>query len=194
MRKYVKILFMVLIPILGMAQQQYPDSLKKVLKITQAESTSYSALNGIGEYYVEINGDSALYYLNRALALAKKNDRAINEGATLARIGYVLIFKGEYPESLGCFQQALKLTEVPANETTIWNPNMSWIPYSTPQKTRLTILSGTHLLYSILSGVTGNLDEEIVQVKLSRALAKEAGDVNFEAVANMNLGTIYQQT
>src|ERR1700743_2126245 len=129
MRRYIKILILVLIPVFGMAQQQYPDSLKKVFKTPKADSARYSALNGIGEYYVEINGDSALYYLNRALAIAKKNDRAINEGATLARVGYVFIFKGRYPESLECFQQALKFAEVPANDKTIWNPNMSWIPY-----------------------------------------------------------------
>jgi signal transduction histidine kinase len=181
-------------PLFGMAQQQSTDSLKKVLKIAQADSARYSALSGIGEYYVEINGDSALYYLNRALAIAKKNDRAINEGATLARIGYVLIFKGKYPESLECFQQALKLAEVPANDKTIWNPNMSWIPFSTPQKTRLTILAGTHLLYSILADVTGESDEQIVHIKLSRAFAREAGDDSFEAVANMNLGIAYQET
>ncbi len=77
MRKYIKtlfILFILFIPILGMAQGQYPDSLRKILKTTQADSAHYSALNGIGEYYVEINGDSAFYYLNRALAIAKKND------------------------------------------------------------------------------------------------------------------------
>jgi len=193
MNKYIRTLLVLFIPILSLAQQHYPDSLKGVLKTAQADSARYSALNGIGEYYVEINGDSALYYLNRALAIAKKNDQAINEGATLARIGYVLIFKGKYPESLECFQQALALAETPVNDKPIWNPNMSWIPFSTPQKTRLTILSGVHLLYSILSGVTGNVDDEIVQVKLSRALAKEAGDVNFEAVAIMNLGTVYQQ-
>jgi len=192
MRRYLKILITLLIPVLGMAQQQYPDSLKKVLKAAQADSTRYSALNGIGEYYVEIDRDSALYYLNQALAIAKKNDRAINQGATLARIGYVYIFQGKYPESLECFQQSLKLAETPANEKTIWNPNMSWIPFSTPQRTRLTILSGVHLLYSILEGDTGDYDQEIAQVKLSKALAREAGDVNFEAIADMNLGTDFQ--
>jgi len=192
MKKYIKTLLVLFIPILGMAQQQYPDSLRKILKTASSDSTRYSTLSGIGEYYVEINGDSALYYLNRALAIAKKNDRPINEGATLARIGYVFIFKGKYPESLECFQQALKLVEVPANDNAIWNPNMSWIPFSTQQKTRLTILSGVHLLYSILAGVTGDFDQQIVQVKLSRALAREAGDDNFEAVANMNLGTAYE--
>ncbi len=56
----------------------------------------------------------------------------------------------------------------------------------------MTILSGVHLLYSILLVSTGDLDQQIVQVKLSRALAKEAGDINFEAIDNMNLGTAYR--
>src|SRR3569833_1403654 len=192
MRKCIKILLLLLIPMSGAAQQPYPDSLKGVLKNARADSTRYSAMNGIGEYYVELNGDSALYYLNQALAIAKKNNRANNEGATLARIGYVLIFKSKYPESFECFQQALKLAEVPANDNTIWNTNMPWIPYSTPQKNRLTVLAAVHLLYSILAATTGDFDQEIVQLKLSRAFAKEAGDYNFEGVVVMNLGVAYQ--
>ena len=125
MRKYIKILFLLLVPILGMAQQQYPDSLKKVLKNANADSTRYSALNGIGEYYVEINGDSALYYLDRAFTVAKKNGRAMNEAVTLARKGYVLTHKAKYPEAFACFQQALKLAEDYSNA--VWNPNMGWL-------------------------------------------------------------------
>jgi len=191
MRKYIKTLFMLFIPILGMAQQHYPDSLKKVLKTAHTDSSRYSALNGIGEFYVEINGDSALYYLDQALAIAKKNDKAVNEAATLARKGYVLGFKGKYPESLGCFQQALKLAEDSKNETIIWNPNMPWLKYSTPHKNRLTIIAGTHLLYSFLMRATDDIDQQIIQIKASRAFAEEAGDYNFVGVANMNLGRVY---
>ncbi len=194
MRKYVKILVFVLVPILGMAQQQYPDSLKKVLKTANADSTRYSALNGIGEYYAEINGDSSLNYLNQALVVARKNNRDINEAATLGRIGYVLAFKGRYAESLGYFQQALKLAGSPAKEETVWNPNMPWIKNSTPEKNRLTILAAIHLFYSILLGTTGDFDQPIAQIKISRTFAKKAGDHTFEAIADMNLGVSYMST
>ncbi len=125
MRNCIKILFLLLIPVLVKAQQHYPDSLKQVLKTAHTDSARYSTLNGIGEYYVEINGDSALYYLDRALTVAKKNNRAVNEAATLARKGYVLSFKGKYPEALECFQQAIKLAEGPDDENIIWNVNMA---------------------------------------------------------------------
>ncbi len=191
MRKYIKILFLLLIPMLGMAQQQYPDSLKWVLKTAHADSTRYSALNGIGEYYVELNADSALSYLNQALAVAQKNGREINEAATLSRVAYVLVYKGKYPESLACFQKALKFAQDTAIAKTIWNPNMPWIQYSTPQKNRLTILAAIHLLYSILMRATKDIDQEISQLKISRVLAEKAGDENFTGIANMNLGRVY---
>ena len=191
MKKCFKILLLLLMPLFGMAQQQYSDSLKKVLKTARADSVRYSALNGIGEYYVEINGDTALYYLNRALTIAKKNDRSINEAVTLARIGYVLVFKSKYPESFECFQQALKLAEDTSTEKTIWNPNMPWIQYSTQQKNRLTLRAGVHLLYSVLAERTGDLDQTTFQLKISRAFAEKAGDYNFEGVADMNIGGTY---
>ena len=180
-----------LVPVFSMAQQQYPDSLKRVLKTASTDSTRYSALNGIGEYYAEINGDSSLNYLNQALVVARKNNRDINEAATLGRIGYVLAFKGKYAESLGYFQQALKLAGSPAKEETVWNPNMPWIKYSTPEKNRLTILAAIHLFYSILLEITGDYDQPIAQIKISRTFAKKAGDHTFEAIANMNLGVAY---
>jgi len=191
MKNCIKIVFLVLIPIFGMAQQQYPDSLKKVLKTAHADSTRYSALNGIGEYYVEINGDSALYYLSRALPIARKNDRGMNQAITLARLGYVFAYRDKYPESLECFQQALKLAEDSTNEKIIWNPNMPWIQYSTQQKNRLTILAGIHLLYGVLLSRTGDPAGHIRQLKISRAFAKEGGDYNFEGVADMNIGAAY---
>jgi two-component system NtrC family sensor kinase len=193
MRKYLKILLFVLVPILGWAQQQYPDSLRKVLKTANADSTRYSALNGIGEYYAEINGDSSLTYLNQALLLARKNNQGVNEAATLARVGYVLTFKGKYAESLGCFQRALKFAEDPAKEGTVWNPNWPWIQYSTPEKNRLTILAAIHLFYSILLATTGDFDQPIAQIKISRTLAKEAGNRTFEAIADMNIGVAYME-
>jgi two-component system, NtrC family, sensor kinase len=192
MRKYTKILLLLLVPVLGMAQQQYPDSLKRILKNADADSVRYSALNGLGEYYVELNGDSALYYFNQALAIARKNDRGINEGVTLARIGYVLVYKSKYPESLECFQQALKFAQDTVNKKTIWNPNMPWIQYSTQQKNNLTILAGVHLLYATIARATGDPDQQILQLKIAAAFAKKAGDYNFEGVADTNLGQAYR--
>jgi hypothetical protein len=38
MKKHIKILLLLLTPVLSMAQQQYPDSLKKLLKTAHADS------------------------------------------------------------------------------------------------------------------------------------------------------------
>src|SRR6185312_11031967 len=172
MRNYLKILFLLLVPISGMAQH-YTDSLKKVLKNADADSTRYSALSGIGEYYVEINLDTSLKYLNPALVIAQKNGRDVNQAITLARIGYVLIYQNKYAESLKYFQQALTLVDDPANGNSIWNPNMGWMQFSGRQKSRLTLSAGVHLLYAILLGKVGEYEQSIVHLKIGKELAKQ---------------------
>src|SRR5665213_682940 len=122
MRKYIKILFLLLIPMLGMAQQSTVDSLHKALKHARTDSARYLGLADLDDYYVESNRDSALYYNGLALAITKKNGRSLDEAWSLDRKGYILMHLGKYPESMECFQQALKLAEYPKNEN-------SWFRY-----------------------------------------------------------------
>src|SRR6202007_1825326 len=115
-KAFLKITLLMLIPALGIAQQTRIDSLKKALKTARTDSARFLILHYLEYDYIEINRDSSIHYIEKALSIAIKNNKALEEATTLDHKGYVLMGLGKYPESLGCFQQALKLAEDPENE------------------------------------------------------------------------------
>ena len=70
-------------------------------------------------------------------------------------------------------------------------PKHGLVKYATPQQNRLTALAAIHLLFSIMMRATGDVDQQIIHIKKSRAYAAEASDINFVGIANMNLGQAY---
>src|SRR5476651_1196091 len=83
MKICIKIVLLLLIPALGMAQQSHLDSLKKALHAARTDSARYSRLSDLDDYYSESNRDSALYYVVQALTIAKKNKRLLDEASAL---------------------------------------------------------------------------------------------------------------
>src|SRR5665213_3003379 len=115
MRKYIKIVFLLLIPILVMAQQSTVDSLHKALKNARTDSARYFTTLHIGRVTEESNWDTCLYYNDLALKIAKKSRQSLAEASALVGKGYSLMALRRYPESLQCIQQALDLAEDPGN-------------------------------------------------------------------------------
>jgi two-component system, NtrC family, sensor kinase len=186
MRKFIKILLLLLIPALALAQRSHLDSLKKALHAAPTDSVRYLCLNDLDNYYVEVNRDSALYYLNTKLLIAQKNGRTLDEANALDSKGYILMHLGKYPESLECLQQALILAENPKNEN-------SWarIKDYTQHRMRISVLASIHHDMGHLMGNTNNIDQQIVQYGETRKLATEAGVQELLGLVNMNLGHVY---
>src|SRR5579872_5595546 len=163
MRKSIKIVLLLLIPTLGLAQQSHLDSLKKALHAARTDSARYLRLSDLGFDYGEINRDSALYYLDQAIPIAKKNGRTLDEASSLDGKGYILMHLGKFPESLECFQQALKMAEDAKNEN-IWFHFTGFKDYS-PHKMHINILASIHHDMGHLMGVTNNTDQQIAQYR-----------------------------
>ncbi|MGZ3750696.1 MAG: ATP-binding protein [Mucilaginibacter sp.] len=187
MRKFTKIIFLLLIPAVGMAQQSRLDSLKKALHAARTDSVRYLRLSDLGDYYAEVNRDSALFYLNASLPIAQKNGRTIDEANVLDSKGYILMHLGKFPESLECFQQAIKLAEDPANENKSWFHDKK----QTPHQLRLDVLASIHHDMGHLMGATNNIDQQIAQYRETKKLATEAGAQELLGLVNMNLGHAY---
>jgi len=179
-----------LIPALGIAQQSQIDSLKKALKTAHTDSARFPILFILGLNYDETNRDTSLYYCDRALAVAKKNNQPLAEASCLSMKGYALMHLGKYPESLGCLQQASKLAEDPENENKTWALLLP-ISQNTPHNTRIAILANIHHNYGHLMGSTNNIDEQILQYKEAKKLAGEVNENQLLALVNMNLGHVY---
>ena len=75
MKNTIKILVLLLVPLLGVAQQRLPDSTVYALKNAGNDSMRYRANLQAYFYFEEINRDSALAYNAKTLLLAQKNTK-----------------------------------------------------------------------------------------------------------------------
>jgi two-component system, NtrC family, sensor kinase len=190
MRKYIKILLLLLIPVFGVAQPSQVDSLHKALKNARTDSARYFTTLHIGRVTEESNWDTCLYYYDLALKKAQKSRQSLAEASALVGKGYSLMALRRYPESLQCIQQALDLAEDPGNEKTTWCTNYEFKKF-TPHKNRLAVLSDIHYHLSQLMGATNNIDKAIIQFNITKQLAVETGNPELLGMVNLDLGNIY---
>ena len=90
MRRGFKILFLLLVPMLGNGQEKVTDSLRKALNIARTDSAKFSITTALSTNNMERDWDSALYYSEKALQLAQKNNKQLEIARTLDIKGYVL--------------------------------------------------------------------------------------------------------
>ncbi len=115
----------------------------------------------LGWDYAEINRDSALFYFEKELPIARKLNLEIYEAASLTGIGYALGQLGNSPASLESHLEAQKIASSPAAEKNPWNlTNNTWnTSHSTdPKIARLDLLGWIFRQYGELYGFTGNTD------------------------------------
>ncbi len=190
MRKYIKTLFLVFVPILGMAQQNTVDSLHKALKNARTDSARYFTVSRLGQLTEEINRDTSLYYYDQAIKIAKKSSQLLAEAAALEGKGYILMYLGKYPESLQCIQQALDLAADAGNEKTTWCANFAFEKL-TPHKNRLAVLSDIHYTLALLMGATNNFDKQIIQLNIAKQIDEETVRPVSVGVEDEVLGDVY---
>jgi two-component system NtrC family sensor kinase len=190
MRKYIKILFLVFAPILGMAQQGTVDSLYKALKNARTDSARYFAALRIGRATEESNRDTCLYYYDVAFKIAQKSSQPLAEASALAGKGYNFMQLRRYAESLQCLQQALDLAEDTGNEKTTWYTNYVFKKLP-PHKNRLAVLSDIHFHLALLMGAANNVDKQIIQLNTTKQLAVETGNQALVGFVDENLGYVY---
>ncbi|MCW3120065.1 MAG: tetratricopeptide repeat protein, partial [Chitinophagaceae bacterium] len=188
MKTCTRITLFLLVPAFIHAQQSVADSLRKVLNNAISDSMRYAADKELYNYYEELNRDSALYYAEQNLMLARKNNKKLIEVFALDIKGYQLLHLGRYSESLQCLLQAFRIAEEPENDKEeTWR--LSTQP--SPGKNRLLMLAITHHMFGILMWQTKNSEQEIFHFKEARRIAGEIGNQFRLLLANMNLGNSY---
>ena len=196
MNKVYKIIFLlVLFPFCAKAQsvqplrqQNLPDSLRQILINAPNDSIRHEACRLLYNYYEESNRDSALYYTEQRLLLAKRNNKKIVEAFALGIKGYQLVYLGRFGEALESLLQAFKIAEDPKNDD-----EDSWrlTVYPSPGKSRLLSLSLAHHMFSHLMVQTHNTEQHIFHCKEGRRIAVEIGNKPRVLVAAMVLGSTY---
>ena len=168
MKTRIKILLLLLIPVLTNAQQHLPDSTVKAFKNASNDSARYTANIQAYNYFEETNRDSALYYQNQILLLVQKNNKKLLVARALASKGYQLTTIGRYAEALKTLLQAFTIAGDPKNASNSWFTN----PQSTPEKTRLLMLSLIHHMFAILMDRTENAAQQIFHFKEAKRIAQ----------------------
>src|SRR6187551_967308 len=140
MKIFFKIILL-LCPAVVFAQQSINDSLRNIINNGTNDSVRYKACWAIiNSYYGAINRDTAMYVIEQALSLARKNNKKLPEARALIYKGQILSNNGRYAESLKCLLEAFTIAENPESEKNTWmfDDNFS------PQKSRLSTLSWAH--------------------------------------------------
>jgi signal transduction histidine kinase len=163
------------------------DRLQLALRNAANDTVRMDAYYNLALYYLETNRDSAVYYDNKSIALAKQLRIKLDEAAALSDKGYALIALGKYPSALESLSEAMKIEESPANEKyTLPSPKGH-----TPHEMRIYNLGLTTLHLGQLYGTTGNSDMEKLKYFKVLGYAESIPDTFLLSLAYMNIGYSY---
>jgi two-component system NtrC family sensor kinase len=189
MKNFIKIvlLLLCLTPALANAQDKQLDSLKNALKLAKTDSAKFVTLSYIGGYYAEADRMKAIYYLDRALPFAKRNNKLLDEASAIGYKGYEFYHLGKYAEALDYLEQAKEISENPKNESNSWAQDKG----QTPHEFRVSILADNNLVMGLLMGKTNNVPGQIANYKKTIKIATELGDKRLLGLSCMDLGDVY---
>ena len=154
--KSILILFS-LLPVLATSQQSNPGDLKRQLVTAQHDSVRYEILGKLSDFYIEKKIDSALFFAEECLSIARKNNKKLNVAATLNGKGLFLRHKGLYSESLQCYLEAFEIAKDPSSEKSFWSlPIWMFTSDNNPKNSRLVLIANLHMQMANLFIRTGN--------------------------------------
>jgi len=163
--------------------------LKEAYLMAKDDSTRQNALLNIVSHYNETDRDSALYYNEQRLVIAKKIGYKLLEAAALNAKGYQKIQKGEYAEALKYLQESLKITQDSNNlELNHW---IIVFPSHIPGKERFHVMSSCMHQFGLLMRETENLPKEIEFFKKALLLARQVNSIDRQMISNSNLGSAF---
>ena len=181
MKQCLKLLLLILFPFLVNAQQSYRDRLHYLIENAKNDSALFMANYDLATYYEEQNIDSALFFADQCILIARKNNQKLAEAGGLNTKGYQLMTLERFGESLKCLQQAFSIVENPESEKNSWNI-----------ESRLLILSSNHHMFGLLMSITQNTKQEIYHYKEAIRIAKQIENQFRIFIANSNLGGTYE--
>jgi two-component system NtrC family sensor kinase len=190
MKLDIKILLILIMPTMGMAQRTQPDTLKGSFIIAKTDSEKYSDLRKLALHYLERDRQVSLNYLEQAALIAKRNDRLVDEAYMTAFKGYIQEELTKYPESFASLQRALQLADDQGNENKSWNVEK----YKSLHFNRLGTLAQVHQKLGVLMAATNNVEQEIIEYKKAKLLCEESGSFELLGIVNENLGYAYLKT
>ena len=200
MKSFIQIILFLILPLLSYTQN-YPyydlpgqnqfDSLQKVLKRATNDTIRMEVYRDLGRYYSELKKDSALYFIEQQLLLARKLGQKLWEADALDVSGYMLWNLGNYPLALQHLLQGIKTAEEPETERNIWQIS-KFTKEEQPRVARLTLLGILHYDLGLLYDTTGYIQQKLFHYSEAEKIGNEINDQALLSMVYTSLGSHYQ--
>ncbi len=169
------------------------DSLEKILRNSNNEFSNINTYRELGFSYYESKRDSALFYFEKSLLLAKKGNWKLCEADASISIGFISYTQGNYPRALQFILQAKKIAEDPESEKGAWPASRKYD--ITSRVARLSVLSRCLNHLASLYGFTGNFmdykDLELFYFREAMKIANSLNDKFLLSNITSNIGRHY---
>ena len=197
--KILKIIFCLFLPMFSLSQvnplyleptKKQADSLGIELKKEINDTLRMAAYRELALFYLDINSDSAMFFIEKDLLLAKKLNLKLWEADAYDLIGLITETQGKYVRSLKSFNAALEIAENTDCEKNIWKIS-KFTDRKLPQFARLSMLATIQSDAAGLYRITENYDKELKTVQNCLKLAFSINDKTILSQAFRGLGAIY---
>jgi two-component system, NtrC family, sensor kinase len=176
--------------------QEIPDrdSLESIIQHPENDLELIKAYRELGFALYESMRDSALYYYEKSLELARKNNWKLREADALNSIGFGNYIRGNYPRALQLLLLAKSIADNPKSGS-VEELESNSIP---SEKARLFILERNHNHLASVYGFAGDFrdfkNQEFLHFKEAIKISEELDDKLFRSILFMNLGRHYSYT
>jgi len=195
MRKFVLNILFVFLPAFFMkaqAQKTELDSLHHALAAAPGDLARMNILDLLGGYYSESNRDSAMYFTEMSIGIAKKTHQQLFLANLLLEKSYLVQKQANFILSLKLCNEALTILEDKRNEKGAFIPADNEFA-SDPEKYRYLITTNVyHQLGNTYSGV-GDKAKAIEYYKKEIRVSEELHTSSALVTSNMNIGSIYAE-
>src|SRR5436190_224664 len=178
------------------AQQRYIDSLKNEVRIIKNDTLKLILFGQLSNAYTEISPDSAYYYSEKMLFLARKFNLKLEEVHALSEMGYALVNLGNYPRSLQTFLTALPIATDPKSERNILPekfPSIDEFSDRTvsPERQRLDKLSRLVQYMGILYTNANNYEKALSYYLEASKIVEQSKNLRMQSIVYGTLGRAY---
>jgi signal transduction histidine kinase/Tfp pilus assembly protein PilF len=166
--------FLTSLPFFAIAQSPLSeqDSLRREIQHAKNDTSLMIALGNLGSYYDDVNIDSAIYYFEKSITIARQLKLKLDEAMLYSDITWPLCKRGNYPQALRYLNLAMDLAGNSANEKKSYH-----LPAAqTPKSFRLKVLSWVHLSFAGMYGYTGDYEKDIVAANDAKSIAETFKD------------------
>ncbi|TAD85669.1 MAG: hypothetical protein EAY75_10755 [Bacteroidetes bacterium] len=180
-----------LLPLFATSQSiQKPDSLHHALKMAENDTVRMMTLNALYVHYAENNRDSALFYTELTLEIAKKIKQPLWTAGSLLNKAYLVQKQGNLSLSFKLINASMALAKDDKHEKNVFVPKSSRRG-ADPHEMRLSILGGGYHQFGNTYRLAGNNEKAIASYKEVIRIAKENKSETGAVNPNMNIGSIY---